>query len=514
MISDVPFHLPDTMYEAYTWILEDGHPASQTPLIADTPNSPERPTSDPGSPPQRLNINGFTYVRADTSAERASAGATFPETVEQLRHWRSEWLPRIEALAHRLEAFDPTYVESGTWERVLAAQQTEFQQIFRGVHEASVGKSRLVSEHFIEAFVECYGTEREGDALALLQGFPNLSLSRATGLWQASRLLRRIDTHGGIPERLDRVSAATPEGRAFHEWFARLLREFGHTTNTRMQDFPTWAEDASIPFTMVRGYASQEDGRSPATAAEGQRTKRQQLEEKLRTEAQVRPQAASLLPLMKMAQELLPNLEDHNLLADQRMFAASRARWLAIGRHLQEREAISSRDEVFYYRLKELVSTLGGDESVPRDGLAERRSLQAVYRTSPPPRVLGKSLPGSGHPLPSEGSEGHVLRGTPASLGTYRGRARIIHGLSEAGRLVEGDILVCRSTTPPWTPYFGLVGALVTDVGSVLSHSAIVAREFGIPVVVGTMSAVVQIPDGATITVDGSAGLVVIEPNG
>ena len=103
------------------------------------------------------------------------------------------------------------------------------------------------------------------------------------------------------------------------------------------------------------------------------------------------------------------------------------------------------------------------------------------------------------------------MRGAAASPGSYRGRARVIDTLEEADTLGDGDILVCRSTTPPWSPYFGVISALVTNSGGALSHGAVVAREFGIPAVVGTTNATAVIPDGAVVTVDGVTGLVTVE---
>jgi pyruvate,water dikinase len=104
-----------------------------------------------------------------------------------------------------------------------------------------------------------------------------------------------------------------------------------------------------------------------------------------------------------------------------------------------------------------------------------------------------------------------VLRGVAASPGSFRGRARLIETLEEAATLVEGDVLIVRTTTPPWTPFFALISALVTNSGGMLSHASVVAREFGIPAVVGTTNATARIPDGATVTVDGSRGIVVVE---
>jgi pyruvate,water dikinase len=103
-----------------------------------------------------------------------------------------------------------------------------------------------------------------------------------------------------------------------------------------------------------------------------------------------------------------------------------------------------------------------------------------------------------------------TVSGIGASPGVVTGRARIVRGLEEADDLQEGDILVCPSTSPPWTPYFAVVRGIVTNSGGVLSHAAIEAREYGIPAVVGTLRATDLIPDGATVTLDGAAGTVTI----
>jgi pyruvate,water dikinase len=83
--------------------------------------------------------------------------------------------------------------------------------------------------------------------------------------------------------------------------------------------------------------------------------------------------------------------------------------------------------------------------------------------------------------------------------------------LAEADRLEKGEVLICPSTAPPWTPLFAIAAAVVTDTGGILSHSAICAREYGIPCVAGTKVGTYRIPDGAIVTVDGGAGTVRIE---
>jgi len=102
----------------------------------------------------------------------------------------------------------------------------------------------------------------------------------------------------------------------------------------------------------------------------------------------------------------------------------------------------------------------------------------------------------------------HELKGNAGSAGKVRGIARVIIAITEAGRLQPGEILVTATTSPPWTPFFATAGAIVTDTGGPLSHCAIVAREYGIPAVVGTSGATAAIRDGQLIEVDGDMGIV------
>jgi len=94
------------------------------------------------------------------------------------------------------------------------------------------------------------------------------------------------------------------------------------------------------------------------------------------------------------------------------------------------------------------------------------------------------------------------------SPGTARGVARVIRSLGDAERLHEGEVLVTETTAPPWTPLFARAAAIVTDAGGMLSHCAVVAREYRIPAVVGTKIGTVAIRDGQLVEVDGTNGIV------
>ena len=107
-----------------------------------------------------------------------------------------------------------------------------------------------------------------------------------------------------------------------------------------------------------------------------------------------------------------------------------------------------------------------------------------------------------------------IVLALAASKGVARGRAKVVRTLSEASKLQKGDIMVCELTMPPWTPLFSTVSALVADTGGVLSHCAIVSREYGLPAVVGTRMGTAVIKDGMHLTVDGSKGIVRIDARG
>ena len=113
---------------------------------------------------------------------------------------------------------------------------------------------------------------------------------------------------------------------------------------------------------------------------------------------------------------------------------------------------------------------------------------------------------------PEENADPDVLKAVAGSPGVYTGTARVCRSLAQAtDDLEEGEIMVVEMTLPPWVPLFSLAGAVVSDVGGILSHSAIVARECGVPAVVGTNVGTTVIKTGQTITVDGNKGVVYLD---
>jgi pyruvate,water dikinase len=103
-----------------------------------------------------------------------------------------------------------------------------------------------------------------------------------------------------------------------------------------------------------------------------------------------------------------------------------------------------------------------------------------------------------------------VLRGVAASSGQVTGTARVVRSVNELSEVQQDEILVCPLTEPSWSPIFSTIKAAVSDIGGIMSHSAIISREYGLPAVVGTGNATTRIKSGDTITVDGTNGVVTI----
>ncbi|MEV4878953.1 PEP/pyruvate-binding domain-containing protein [Streptomyces cyaneofuscatus] len=125
-------------------------------------------------------------------------------------------------------------------------------------------------------------------------------------------------------------------------------------------------------------------------------------------------------------------------------------------------------------------------------------------------RPVTSALPAEAAVPSDSAGESGVRTGTPGSPGSAIGPARVVRGPGDFRRVRPGDVLVCRTTDPAWTPLFGLAAAVVTETGGLLSHAAIVARELGLPAVLAVADATALLPDGAVVEVDGDTGRVAL----
>jgi phosphohistidine swiveling domain-containing protein len=171
---------------------------------------------------------------------------------------------------------------------------------------------------------------------------------------------------------------------------------------------------------------------------------------------------------------------------------------------LRAGELTGHGDDLFFLTLPEILTVLGGD-SEPLASVAARRSAYAYYSSLPPCPAL---IRGRFDPSSVRSTSGSDIVGFAGGGGIYEGVARVVHSVSEAQSLSPGEVLVTAVTNVGWTPLFPRAGAVVTDVGAPLSHAAIVARELGIPAVVGCGNATSVLATGDRVRVDGGLGVV------
>ncbi|MEZ4552653.1 MAG: PEP-utilizing enzyme [Dehalococcoidia bacterium] len=485
----VEFRLPGPEYEAIGWVYNEHLPGSAT-LLERSIRSLQQRTQADGLPGQ-LYVNGYAYSRDWQMPPRRG-----PFDLEAIGGWRERLFPAIEEARTAFDAFDPASVEAGSWRDRLLSLDAGFDSVFGRVHMETMAVVLPASSRWLELHAERFGAERRDDALALLAGFPNTSTARTSALWGLSRIAAADEAVAAAVREGEVPEGGSAGARAFREQFAALVELFGDTTTMHLIDLPTWREDASIPLAMVAAMALEGDERDPGAAEARAKARRLELEREL-SMAGLDEEAWNVL---QAAQQLAPVSEDHNLFCDQRLIAASRRRWLRAGEAMRERGLLRTAEEVFYLSVDEVVEGLETGERVADDLIERRRAQQTRWRAAPPPARLGA------------GAEARVeegaWRGIAGSRGVYQGRARVIASLEDAWQLEPGDVLVCAATAPEWTPYFGVIGALVTGAGGVLTHAAVVARELGLPAVVGMTGATSEIPDGSLVIVDGSAGTV------
>lgn len=166
-----------------------------------------------------------------------------------------------------------------------------------------------------------------------------------------------------------------------------------------------------------------------------------------------------------------------------------------------------------------VVDLLGGPQdvewAVDDDGEPWLLQARPVTAALPRPRC-GRDFGGNDDPHTPRShahNDGVALRGTAGSGGRARGPARVVRGPDDFGTVQPGDVLVCRETDPAWTPLFGVVAAVVTETGGLLSHAAIVARELRLPAVLGVPGATDVLRDTGSVAVDGDDGTVAVDPN-
>jgi pyruvate,water dikinase len=446
------------------------------------------------------------------------------------RQWTEEWQPEIERLNLAEKQVDYGQLSD---DEILARLGELRQRMvdFWQVH-GRINFVLIAGAEYCDFYDEVMQPEDPTEAYQSIQGWETQSVAASRGLWslsrtiEASEALRQqfADLDGN--ELLSEL-ATTGEGQAFLADLREYLDEFGWRSDA-VYDIadPTWRDDPAIPLSTLKSYVGLGDESSPDVLLKRSIETRERLQAGIRAKLANDPERmARFETLYNAAKYANPVTENHAFWIDQLGVTLVRRFAQEIGQRLAAKGVIGDPADVFMLYHDEVVDALrnGGDR---RDVASQRRAEMDQWAQVSPPPVLGTPPPPPPTPDPfvdalvvrllgitppsDEPPEAGVLKGVAGSAGLARGTARVVKSLSEASKLNDGDIMVCEMTLPPWVPLFSVVAGIVADTGGVLSHCAIVAREFELPAVVGTQVGTIQIPDGATVEVNGTKGTVTI----
>lgn len=303
----------------------------------------------------------------------------------------------------------------------------------------------------------------------------------------------------------------------------------------------SWIDDLSVPWSAIVSYMDRiERGESLDRPKQEVLDRRERLTAEYRDLLPTEDDKATFDQNVGLARTVATYIEDHNFYVEHWYHTIFWNKIREFGDRLVEGGVLDDREDIFYLHRWDVAQALyemvaGWASGAPTRGpvywrreVAERKRICATLAAAGPQSpALGpvpdeitepftvllwgittervKGWLGGGEPLAE-----NELRGVPGSPGLVEGPARVVMAASELDTVQEGDILVCPITAPSWGPVFGKIKATVCDIGGIMSHAAIVAREYGLPAVVGTGSATKRIRTGDRLRVDANAGIVTI----
>jgi pyruvate,water dikinase len=511
-------------------------------------------------------VNGYVYISGnpvtdpEKIAERAGffqkrAGYYFENWAELYGKWRA----KMEALLGELEAlrvpdlpeYEPDEVAFGD------DRNTAFYEVL-DAYGRVLRLGDLMWQHHFELLLLGYGAYATFAEFCKgnLPDIPDQHIAQMVAgidvmLFKPDAELRRL---AGLA--IDSgVDSAFVEGRSHDEIEAELSRTdpgrrwleeleaikdpwFNMATGDGLYHYyRSWFDDPSIPYASLIGHIG--------ALRAGEQIERP-TEEIQRERDRLADEYGALLgedsrgtfaELLGLSRAVFPFVEEHKFLCDYWFLTRWWNKVREFGALLAEHRFLEDGEDVFHLTRHEVASALDelvltwatggeplGPEHWPPVVARRRRILERLGAWTPPP-ALGVTPDAVTDPMTimlwgvttervrewaRQQEGGAELNGAAASPGVVEGIARVVRSAGEISEVREGEILVCGSTSPAWAPIFSKIKATVTDVGGVMSHTAIVSREYGLPAVVGTGRATSQIRTGQAIRVDGTAGVVTL----
>lgn len=524
-----PVEFEDPAHAQLEWDGDRGHfPEALTPLAGDyarvvgsTLNGWQ---GDFQGFPQRWLVgvwHGWVYYAFEPNATADEWAAIKRRSVELWRGianatdtmWRDELLPEVQSLCAEIDAVDAEAAGNdvaNAWESGWLAAERAWK-----LHVMTAGQIQVLDDlaHIYQVAVP---DASDGEAFRLIQGDRHVLFEMELEMERLAAMAAEApavtaDLRAGRRSLED--IRLVPDGEAFAVAVDQFLKRHGHLGQTS-DDLanPSWAQ---APDRILDELAKRLERPPAGAAARRERLRREadDLATGARKRLADRPEALTRFDrTLALAREIGLLSEVHNYWIDRAVQARIHGLALRVGARLAREDVIDAPGDVFFLRRAEVADLLRRPHDVRRD-VADRRVLHVRQRAIAPAPIVGTPW---GEAIGADPQavidrrlrDTTTLRGTGASAGVVRATARLVHGADEFARVNPGDIIVCPSSNPSWVPVFGIAGGLVAVRGGVLSHAAVVAREFGLPAVVGVRDALDVIADGQQIEIDGTTGVV------
>ena len=476
-------------------------------------------------------VNGYIYMGflLNTKFTWAMLRLTFTGMKSMFSGGKERWLEARKTFAKVIAEWDGKDLETLPPSEILAGVRALMYAAgkYYTVIQAGTLPTATSSEIVFTRVYKMVSHKDDPKAETLLFGLETVPLRAEKslfdlGTWIRERpSLRDFTLRTSTEELVAALKAdSTPEGIPVQDWdelktrFEKHLDEFGHTSYEFDFMNPTPAETPELVFDAVKMYVEGK-GSDPYARQREVAEKRAQTVKAIQSRFKLLPNRW-FNKALKWAMDAGPAREDS--IADMGMGHTTARRLLdELGKRFVANSALADAEDIYWLvedEVDELASMLERNEKLP-DFSAKVPARKAEWRAQMklvPPAMLpetsrwAKLVPGN-----KTDQTGNVLTGIGASTGKVTATARVLFSPEDFGKMKPGDVLVAVTTTPAWTPLFAMASAVVTDIGGPLSHSSIVAREYGIPAVLATGVATRRIKDGQTITVDGSAGTVTLD---
>ncbi|MBV8958259.1 MAG: phosphoenolpyruvate-utilizing protein [Actinobacteria bacterium] len=358
-------------------------------------------------------------------------------------------------------------------------------------------------------------------AMRLVAGIGGVdSAAPSWALWDLARQVRASSAitaqfDQGVDGLLERLRADA-DGVKFCQAFDEFLEQFGSRgPNEWEMRAPTWGTRPELALGAIERMRHAGDDAAPQLHFDERAADRQALADEITPKLAGDPETQGQFVAALRAAGIFLAGRERSKTTVIKFVHESRLAFTEIGKRMVAAGVFDEVEDFGLLTAAEYDDFLTDPMSF-RDTIRERATLYERLQGLEPPFIVNGVIPpldewkprGS-TPVPVAGA-GDVLAGIPGCPGSYTGRARVVLSPDDPRDLDPGDVLVAPITDPAWTPLFVPAGAVVVDVGAQISHAVIVSRELGIPCVVSVLDGTRRIPDGATITVDGTAGTVTV----